>query len=186
MVEQTLHYASLQASSRKIDLQPAAILELVNTVLADERPTIESLGMTVETDIPPDLPAVLCNRTSLQQALRNLVSNSLKHGASGHWICVRAAAFSGGGKNEVSISVEDRGPGIDAADLPHLFEPFYRGRNVEAAGVPGSGLGLSVVDQSLSAMGGRVEVRSSPGRGSTFSLYLPASTGTAADGRDKI
>jgi two-component system OmpR family sensor kinase len=101
-------------------------------------------------------------------------------------MCIRAAAFYGGGKNEVSISVEDRGPGIDAADLPHLFEPFYRGRNAEGAGVPGGGLGLSVVDQSLSAMGGRVEVRSVPGRGSTFNLYLPASSDTAADGQDKI
>jgi signal transduction histidine kinase len=186
MVEQTLHYASLQAGSRKIDLQPVTVLELVNTVLADEQATIKSLEMTVETDIPSDLPAVLCHRASLQQALRNLVSNSLKHGASGHWMCIRAAAYYGGGKNEVSISVEDRGPGIDAADLPHLFEPFYRGRNAEAAGVPGSGLGLSVVDQSISAMGGRVEVRSVPGRGSTFNLYLPASPDTAADGQDKI
>jgi signal transduction histidine kinase len=186
MVEQTLNYAGLQAGSRKIDLQPVNVLELASEVLADEEPTIKSLGVTVEVDIPSQLPAVLCNRVSLKQALRNLVSNALKHGASGRWMRIRAAASHEGGKDEVLISVEDRGPGIDAADLPHVFEPFYRGRNAEIAGVAGSGLGLTVVDQSISAMGGRVEVHSAPGGGSVFNLYLPANPVAAAGCQDGI
>jgi signal transduction histidine kinase len=185
MVEQTLDYAGLQSGSRKMDLQPVEIAGIVNAVLTDEEPTIKSLGMAVEVDIPSGIPAVLCNRAALQQAIRNLVVNSLKYAAAGHWMRIRAEVFRGSGKNEVAVSVEDRGPGIDAADLPHIFEPFYRGRNAEAAGVPGSGLGLSVVDQGISALGGRVEARSTPGSGSTFNLFLPAVRNAAVGDGDK-
>ncbi len=174
MVEQILQYASLRSGSRKPDLQPCSVREMVNSVLADEKTHIDPLEIKVETDIPADLPLILCDRSTLQQALRNLVSNSLKHASSGRWLRIRAAAVSDSGRNEVAISVEDRGPGIDPEDLPRVFEPFYRGHNASAAGTPGSGLGLSVVEQSVTAMGGRVTARSTVGIGSTFSVYLPA------------
>ncbi len=183
MIEQILHFASLQSGPRKAELQPCAVSDIVDTVLTDERPLIESLMVEVKTDIPADLPAALCDRTLLQQALRNLVSNSLKHAASGRWISI-AARVPDSGENRISISVEDRGPGIDSEDLPHVFEPFYRGRSAATSGIPGSGLGLSVVEQSVSAMGGRVAVRSAPGHGTTFTLYLPSS-GPAAAGIER-
>ncbi len=77
---------------------------------------------------------------------------------------------------EVQITVEDRGAGIAAVDLPHIFEPFYRGRGAVAAQIQGSGIGLSLVKQIVEAHGGRISVRSVPGVGSAFTLHLPVET----------
>ena len=74
----------------------------------------------------------------------------------------------------VQIVVRDHGPGIPADELPHLFEPFYRGRAARHAQIRGSGLGLSLVKNTIDAHGGRVTVESTPGEGSTFTLHLPA------------
>ena len=185
MVEQILRYASLKSASRKPEPQPVAIVELVNAVLADEKPSIDLLGFQVETEIPADLPAAWGDRAALQQALRNLVSNAIKYGAPGRWMCIRAARIPDSGNETVSISVEDRGPGIEPEDLPHVFEPFYRGRTATASATPGSGLGLSVVEQSVSAMGGRTVVRSAPGGGTTFTLYLPSASRAAEASQGK-
>ena len=76
---------------------------------------------------------------------------------------------------EVFVRIADRGPGIRREDLPHLFKPFYRGKDTKTNGVPGSGLGLSVVRHVVEALGGRVSVVSGEGeRGSAFTLHLPA------------
>jgi signal transduction histidine kinase len=74
----------------------------------------------------------------------------------------------------VRISVEDRGLGIDPADRAHVFEPFYRGQQAAALQIHGSGLGLSLVRKIVDAHGGRVDVVSTPGSGSTFTIELPA------------
>jgi two-component system sensor histidine kinase SenX3 len=72
------------------------------------------------------------------------------------------------------ISVADRGLGITAEDRKHIFKPFYRGREAVARQIQGSGLGLNLVERIAEAHGGRLEVTSAPGRGSTFTLWLPA------------
>jgi signal transduction histidine kinase len=89
------------------------------------------------------------------------------------WIGIRARA----GEKEVQISVSDRGIGISAADLPHIFEPFYRSPSVKAAQIHGTGLGLPLSQSIAEAMNGRLTVTSVPGRGSTFTLYVPCAQG---------
>jgi signal transduction histidine kinase len=74
----------------------------------------------------------------------------------------------------VAITVEDKGPGLDADELRRLGEPFFRGRRARETQVAGSGLGLAVVRQIAAAHGGRLDVRSGPGEGSAFTLVLPA------------
>ena len=81
----------------------------------------------------------------------------------------------------MQIAVSDRGRGIAAEDLAHIFEPFYRGRYAIERQIHGNGLGLSLVARIAEAHGGRITVTSSPGAGSTFTLHLPAVT--AAIGR---
>jgi len=73
----------------------------------------------------------------------------------------------------VLIEVSDRGMGIDAADLPHVFEPFYRGRQALDRQIHGNGLGLSLVQRIAEAHGGRVTVKSGPREGATFAIHLP-------------
>jgi heavy metal sensor kinase len=106
----------------------------------------------------------------LGQALDNLLDNAFKYGAPGSPITVR----TGEKKGYAYLSVEDRGAGIDAADLPHVFEPFYRSPRARHQG--GVGLGLSVAARIAAALSGRIEVHSEPGRGSRFTLFLPTDT----------
>jgi len=78
----------------------------------------------------------------------------------------------------VRITVTDHGPGIPAADLPHIFEPFYRGTDAVERQIQGHGLGLSLVRRIVVAHGGKVSVSTRPGAGTSFTITLPA---TAAD-----
>jgi signal transduction histidine kinase len=87
---------------------------------------------------------------------------------------VTVRRVAGSRADEVQIAVSDRGRGIDAQDLPHVFEPFYRGRFAIDRQIHGNGLGLSLVKRIADAHGGRVSVRSSSDQGTTFTLHLPA------------
>jgi signal transduction histidine kinase len=126
--------------------------------------------MTVEIDVPEALPPVLGDDAALRRVFQNLVGNAIKYGASGGWIGLRAQASG----REVRISVSDRGIGIPAAEHARIFEPFYRAPDVTSAQIHGAGLGLSLVKRIVEAHGGRIAVRSEPGQGSEFVVYLPA------------
>jgi signal transduction histidine kinase len=111
----------------------------------------------------------------LESALKNLFENALKYAARGKWLSVTACAAQDRKGREVQITVADRGPGIAPKDLPHIFEPFYRGQSVNAATTSGTGLGLCLVERNLRALGGSVTVQSAPGDGTSFTLHLPVS-----------
>src|SRR4029077_7013152 len=87
-------------------------------------------------------------------------------------IALRALCVPDQGVPEVRISVEDKGIGISAADLPHVFEPFYRAQRVRDGQVRGVGLGLYLVKRMMESMGGRVTVSSKPYKGSIFTLHF--------------
>jgi signal transduction histidine kinase len=120
------------------------------------------------------LPQVTGDLSALSQCLQNLITNALKYGSEQHWIGIQTRLTEHGlsGK-EIQISISDRGIGIDAADLPHIFEPFYRSPLVAAAQIHGTGLGLPLARSIAEAMKGELTVTSVPGRGSTFTLHLP-------------
>jgi two-component system OmpR family sensor kinase len=136
--------------------------------------------LTVE--VPEGLNAV-ADPDRLLQVVSNLIGNALRHGGSGVTVTLSARlgpaarpdpAARTGAADEVVIDVADTGPGIPAADLPHVFDRFYRG-SAARRGVPGgAGLGLAIVASLVEAMGGSVAVRSVPGQGTTFSIRLPA------------
>jgi signal transduction histidine kinase len=103
--------------------------------------------------------------------VHNLLINALKYGHSPGSINVTAQPQLTNQPPEIEIAIENTGPGLDPSDLPYLFEPFFRGKN--AAGVPGSGLGLYIVKSIVESLGGRVNVSSSETR-TRFSLHIPA------------
>lgn len=177
MVGQMLELAGLQSGQATYTLQPTEIEAALDGALADCRWLLEERQARVEKDIDPELPAVLGDAGALRRALRNLVENAAKYGGRTPWIGVRARAAG----REVAVTVEDRGPGIRREDLPHLFEPFYRGRGVKTGGIPGSGLGLSVVRRIAEAHRGRVSVGAGgAGEGAAFTLHLPIAPEEAA------
>jgi signal transduction histidine kinase len=177
MIEQILRFAAGQSRPASYHLEPVAVSEAIARVLASISTLPEAEGFIVEREIEPDLPAVEADAAALSHCLENLILNALKYGGDQRWMRVRAAKSDGGSR--VRIGVEDRGAGIDPADLPHIFEPFYRGKSAQAAQIHGAGLGLSLARDIAEGMGGRLDAASEPGRGSTFTLELPAAAAEA-------
>lgn len=174
MVARVLAFAGIRSGQPVYQMQPLAVRPLIDGVLSDSRWVLEEKRFEVETSAADDLPDVRGDAAALRQALSNLVDNAMKYGASARWIGVRATAVATPRGEEVAIAVSDRGPGIRRSDLAHLFEPFYRGSDARAAATPGSGLGLAVVRGIVEAHGGRITVDTAPGKGSTFTIHLPA------------
>jgi signal transduction histidine kinase len=174
LVEEVLLFASTRDGQQRYVLKPLRVDEIVDATLAATDGLIRAARFTVEREIASNLPGVQGDLLALSQCLQNLVTNALKYGRDQRWIAVRAqVADSDHGKREVQISVSDRGVGIDPADLPHIFEPFYRSAAATASQIHGTGLGLSLALRIAEAMNGRLTVMSTPGRGSTFTLHLP-------------
>jgi signal transduction histidine kinase len=177
MVGQALELAGIQSGRRVYHPRPAGVEEIVGGALQDCRWLLQEKRIQVEREIEPGLPAVRVDAAALRRAVANLIENAVKYGGGrGAWIGVKARRDPAG---SVEITVSDHGPGIRKEDLPHLFEPFFRGRDGATAGVPGSGLGLSLVRHITEAHGGRVTVATGP-EGTAFTLRLPALEGEEA------
>jgi signal transduction histidine kinase len=120
------------------------------------------------------LPAVRADALRLRQVLGNLLSNAIKYNRRGGE--VRLAAERRGA--QVAIEIADTGVGLSADQIGRLFLPFER-LGAERGAVVGTGLGLALSRQLVEAMGGRIEVRSTPGQGSCFTVWLPAAAAEA-------
>ncbi|OLF06598.1 sensor histidine kinase [Actinophytocola xanthii] len=116
-------------------------------------------------------PTLSADPTRLRQALGNLVSNALRHTGAGGRVTLSAR---NGFRDEVLIEVADTGSGIDAESLPYIFDRFWRADRSRSRTSGGSGLGLAITHHLVAAHGGRIEVRSTPGVGTTFTIHLPA------------
>jgi signal transduction histidine kinase len=186
MVERVLQYAGIDAGrviSTTSPIEPASVVE---AALQATSPLITSSRVTVETNLGTDLPLVMGDSPALTSAVQNLITNAIKYGGEDRWLGVSALQVKGPRGTEVRVSVEDHGAGIPHADLPHLFEPFYRGSDATTAQIQGNGLGLSIVKRIVEAHGGRVTVTTRPGNGTTFVIHLPAAPPTLMSTSDAI
>jgi signal transduction histidine kinase len=122
----------------------------------------------VDVRVDPDVPVRLDPRLTAT-AVAHLLENAAQYSPAGSTIDVTAGATGDG----LEIQVRDRGPGIAAADLPHLFERFYRGASARAR-APGTGMGLSIARGLLAAEQGRVWAESCPDGGARFTVAVPA------------
>jgi signal transduction histidine kinase len=166
MIGQVLAYGGMQAR-RRLPFVPVDVKAVIDEALASCRWMAEEQGVVVETTIDRNLPLVDGDAASLGRAVQNLLANAIRHGADGKWVAISATAADG----SVVIRIEDRGPGIAARDLPHLFDPFFRGRGADR--VKGTGLGLTIVKQIASAHGGSVTAERRRETGAAFTLRLP-------------
>ena len=182
MVEQILEFAGLSNSRRSLNPQPVDMGMLVKDIAASCEPLLQAAQVTMELHVDDGAPIVaMVDEGAMRRAIQNLISNALKYGTRGGWIGLTVRSASARGR-EVQVDVSDRGPGIDAADLPHIFEPFYRGQRAMDGQIHGNGLGLGLVKRIVESHDGRVSVRSTPGEGATFTLsLLPAPPDALAD-----
>ncbi|MBI4266539.1 MAG: HAMP domain-containing histidine kinase [Acidobacteria bacterium] len=172
MVERVLQYAGLASGLGVGARAPIAPSELIESAIAAATSIVGSVN--VQRAIDADLPLVLGDAPALRSAVQNLIANAVKYGGSDRWVGIRAERAVRGTRNEVRITIEDHGPGIPSDELPHIFEPFYRGAGAISRQVHGNGLGLALVQQIVAAHGGRVAVATRPGAGSSFTIVLPA------------
>jgi signal transduction histidine kinase len=174
MIGQVLLFAATRNENHQYQPRPVAVGETIDSAVADLAHLTAANGFTVEKEVAPDLPAVLADPKALGRCLQNLMTNALKYASGGRWMAIRAQPGSGPEAGEVLITVQDRGQGIEPEEIPHIFEPFYRGNAARASQTHGTGLGLSLAKEAAEAMGGRLTVSSRLGEGSAFTLHFPA------------
>jgi signal transduction histidine kinase len=172
LIANVLDYAQIERGTRRYDQKEEPAAEVAKEAIAtfrrfqeeEERPVIQFAVADDAHDA-----AIFVDREVVVQALLNLLANAAKYGGTEHPIEVQVARRS---DRRVSIAVRDRGPGIPRAEQSRIFREFYRASGAYSSGVEGTGLGLALVKRHVEAQGGEVELDSTVGVGSTFSLVF--------------
>jgi len=161
--------SSLESGQIKLDLAPLDMHELVEETLAVLMPECEEANISMYNEIAPNTPLVLADSDRITQVLLNLLDNARRHTPNGGTITVSAQAED----KMLKVSIRDTGIGIDAKDLPHIFERFYRADRSRTGTTGGSGLGLSIVKAIIIAHKGIIGAESTPGQGTCVAFTLP-------------
>ena len=165
MISDLVDVARLEGGQLTLTCQPVDLRAYLDDLLTRSAAVMDIARIQLE--VPDDLPAIAADYNRLERIITNLLSNALKYSAPATPLKIHARQVDG----EVEISVTDQGHGIAPADIPHIFERFYRVSNERKT--EGLGLGLYITRQLVEAHGGRIWVESAVGEGSTFYFTLP-------------
>ncbi len=179
LVDELLELARLESGRIAMRIERVPARELVIQGAERLRPQTERARLNLVVDVPDGLPEVLADRSRIEQVLVNLIHNAIKFTPAGGSITVQAGTENG----TVWISVKDTGVGIPEAELPRIFERFYKADR--ARRTEGTGLGLAIAKHIVQAHRGTIEASSVPGQGATFRFTLPiagAAGGSSATG----
>jgi two-component system phosphate regulon sensor histidine kinase PhoR len=171
IVDDLLSLSSLErdADRREVPFELAAVRMTLSSAIEDCAPKAREKQMVVSLVCDDDL-TLFMNPSLIEQAVVNLLDNAIKYSDSGTDIEVSARSSG----TDIAIAVTDHGSGIAPEHHDRLFERFYRVDRARSRKLGGTGLGLSIVKNIIAAHGGRVAMESMPGKGSTFTLFLPA------------
>ncbi len=178
LLNDLLDLARSDAGRLTIKPAPTGVEPLVEDAVRTMRSQTETARQALQSEIEEDLPQVSVDRDRIRQVLVNLLTNAHEYSPEGATIEVAARRRNGA----VEIAVSDDGPGMAADQLEHIFERFTRGDAGLTQHVGGTGLGLAISKSLVELHGGTIGAVSAPGRGSTFTVLLPASAEIAADG----
>lgn len=175
MVVQLLDLAGMDAGTAEMQMSTVDICRLLTAVTDIIRPMADKAGIRVELDCSPEMPSLVGDGDRLGQVFTNLLDNAVKFTPRHGQVSLQASVDEG----EARVSVADTGAGIPKADLPRIFDRFYQTDGSRDGGKGhGAGLGLAIAQEIVSAHGGRISVRSTPGRGTEFIVQLPLHGGT--------
>ena len=169
LVDDVLSLARLESPEIELDVSEVDLGEFLEATLIDWQPRLKAKQLRFENDIHADLPMLRADEGRLQEIVYNLLDNAVKYSKAGGTITVRAQVEG----ESIHISVTDEGIGIREADVPRIFERFYRADKARSRELGGTGLGLSIVKHIVQLHGGSVGAESEPGRGTTVSVFLP-------------
>jgi signal transduction histidine kinase len=167
--------ALAEAGQLALVFEPVSVKELIHTVVHAMQPQSSAVSAALSAEIADDLPVVEIDGERIQQVLRNLLDNAIRHTLPGGEIVISAEATV----ENILIRVQDSGEGLPPEALENVFERFYRvdpSRNRRTGGV---GLGLAIVKQIVQAHDGRVWAENKPGGGTIFTVSLPLSQSKA-------
>ena len=167
MTSDFLDLARLESGRFRLNRRPVDVTSLIANIVVIEREYAAARCVTIDVDLPADIPPVSGDPDRLTQVFFNLVNNAVKYNHFGGRVTISARVH----KETLTLLVADTGRGMNADEMDHLFERFYRARDDEGEG--GTGLGLSIARKIVEAHGGRIEVESTPGEGTTFYCRLP-------------
>jgi signal transduction histidine kinase len=162
--------SQVDAGELKLNRQPVSPQELLQQAQAAFQHQAEQKGVTLTLNLAPNLPMLNVDEVRLTQVLGNLISNALRYTPNGGRVTLGASREANG----VALTVADTGQGIAPADLPFVFNRFYRADKSRAEESGESGLGLAIVKALIDAHGGAIEVESALGNGTTFTIHLPS------------
>ena len=172
LIDDLLDLAKIESGVR-LNLEAVNVRDLVGECVDALQPAITTKAMSVEIDIPKDLPPLMADRSRLQQIMLNLIGNGVKYTPSNGRVNVRAEHNEA---EAIHLFIEDNGMGISPEDQAHIFERFYRVRRPETDSIEGTGLGLAIVKSLVEAHHGKISLKSRPGQGTTFCLTMPAAS----------
>jgi two-component system sensor histidine kinase GlrK len=167
-IEELLNYGSIQFHKPQLELAAVAPQQILERVTASHKLALQAKSLGLKA--PPSDITLIADAEKLRIILDNLLSNAIRFSPAGGTITFSMSRDAA----QLTIDVVDEGPGIDAADAPHVFEPFYQGRVQGSGPVKGTGLGLSIVREYVVAHGGSIDiVPTGSGRGAHVRLRLP-------------
>ncbi|MBX3289472.1 MAG: HAMP domain-containing histidine kinase [Acidobacteria bacterium] len=169
MVEQILAFAGARSGARKYNFASCNISDVVDDAVSECSALLRDSGFVFESKVEPGLPPITADRDALSGAIQNLIANAVKY-SNGNRSIELSAEQKG---DSLMIAVADRGIGISSKDMKHIFEPFFRSRQVVDAQIHGNGLGLALVRDVVKAHKGSVDAESELGKGSKFTIRLP-------------
>ncbi len=162
------------AESAALSLHPTEtdLAAIARDTLAAQQPQLDAAGVRVNADLAVPVP-VHADPDRLHQAIANLLTNTARYCSPGDQVIVRASSDA----EAARLDIADTGPGIPADELPHVFDRLWRGQHARA--IAGSGIGLAVVRELITAHGGTVTAASSAGSGTTITIRLPQAHNTS-------
>ena len=172
LIDNFLTFSRLDRHKVKFEQAPLRVEEIVRGAVDALGERLQAQGCRLEIDLAADLPCLTADRAALVTVLVNLLDNALKYTGNDKWI--RVSCFAS--KGHVCIDVEDNGIGFPRAAAKRIFDRFYQADRSLSRLTGGCGLGLSIVRFIVAGHGGVVTARSQPGKGSTFTIRLPAAT----------
>jgi signal transduction histidine kinase len=179
MVERVLLFAGIGSGTRTSVRADVDLGRVVDDAVAGISGEASARQVAIDVHPAASLPAILGDAEALRSAVQNIIGNAVKYSPAGASVDVAVELLNDA---IVRIRVADRGIGIDRDDLPHVFQPFFRGRRALDSQVRGTGIGLSVVLHVVRSHGGDVHLESRAGDGTTVTVVLPAAT---PDGRGR-
>ncbi|MBC7233758.1 MAG: GAF domain-containing protein [Chloroflexi bacterium] len=169
LINDFLNMSRLEAGHFELNKVPLHLGEVVAEVVDSLRVQAEQRGITIDLEVQTGLPRLAADDNLMRIVVRNLVSNAIKFSHDGGHVRIRVWREG----DALQFSVQDEGIGIPPEAIPHLFTKFFRVPTPNAASAQGTGLGLALAKEAVLAHGGRIDVESTPGKGSRFTVVLP-------------